>query len=115
MRKQMIENAAYDLATQVIAVENSIETTLIELAELQRKMVEARSVTKAGFVASHAAFEELAAATSSLVTARGKIGSCHTALKSTSKSVPGLRATAEAVGFGPNECGFTKPGLQAVA
>ena len=35
MRKQMIENAAHEVAIQVIAVENCIETTLTELAELQ--------------------------------------------------------------------------------
>ena len=115
MRKQMIENAAYELATQVIAVENCIEATLTELAELQLKMVQARSATKAGFAASHPAFEQLAAATSSLVAARGGIANCHTSLKATSKSIPGLRDVAETVGFGPQECGFTKPGLQAVA
>jgi len=41
MRKQMIEDAAFDVATQVRAVEDSIETALVELAELQTKMVQA--------------------------------------------------------------------------
>ena len=50
MRKQMIENAAYEVATQVRAVEDSIEAALGEIAELQLKMVSARSVTGAGFV-----------------------------------------------------------------
>ena len=35
MRKQMIENAAFEVATQVRAVEESIEAALAELAELQ--------------------------------------------------------------------------------
>ena len=35
MRKQMIEIAAYEVATQVRAVEDSIETALAEIAELQ--------------------------------------------------------------------------------
>ena len=35
MRKQMIENAAYEVATQVRAVEDSIEAALAEIAELQ--------------------------------------------------------------------------------
>ena len=43
MRKQMIENAAYEVATQVRAVEESIEAALIELAELQTRMVHARA------------------------------------------------------------------------
>ncbi|MGH8527844.1 MAG: hypothetical protein ACREXY_27580, partial [Gammaproteobacteria bacterium] len=63
MRKQMIEDAAFEVATQVRAVEESIESALIELAELQTRMVHARGVTKAGFVTSHAAFEQLAATT----------------------------------------------------
>ena len=45
MRKQMIENAAYDVATQVRAVEDCIESALAEIAELQGKMIRARAVT----------------------------------------------------------------------
>lgn len=100
MRKQMIENAAYELATQVRTVEESIETVLVELAELQTKMVHARSVTNAGFVASHAAFEQLAATVNGLIAARGGIANCHAALAETRKTIPGLRT----VGFGDNEC-----------
>jgi len=101
MRKEMMENAAYAVATQVRAVEESIEAALTELAELQSKMVHARSVTNAGFVASHAAFEQLAATTASLVAARGGIGNCHVALAETRKTIPGLRT----VGWGDgNEC-----------
>jgi hypothetical protein len=99
MRKQMIENAAYEVATQVRAVEESIEAALAELAELQVRMVHARAVTNAGFVTSHAAFEQLAATTSGLVAARGGIGNCHAALVETRKFIPGLRA----VSFGDGE------------
>ncbi len=94
MRKQMIENAAFEVATQIRAVEDSIETALAEIAELQVKMVNARAVTKAGFVASHAAFEQLAAATGGLVAARGGIANCHSALVETSQTIPGLRTVA---------------------
>jgi hypothetical protein len=100
MRKQMIENAAYEVATQVRAVEESIETALAELAELQTRMVHARGVTGAGFVASHAAFEQLAATTTGLVAARGGIAHCHVALAETRKSIPGLRT----VSFGDDDC-----------
>ena len=41
MRKQMMEDAAYEVATQVRAVEDSIEAALIEIAALQTKMVDA--------------------------------------------------------------------------
>ncbi len=101
MRKEMMENAAYAVATQVRAVEESIEAALTELAELQSKMIHARSVTNANFVASHAAFEQLAATTNGLVAARGGIGNCHAALAETRKTIPGLRT----VGWGDgNEC-----------
>lgn len=96
MRKHQIENAAYEVATQVRTVEESIESALVELAELQTKMVHARSVTNAGFVASHAAFEQLGATVSGLIAARGGIANCHAALAETRKTIPGLRT----VGFG---------------
>jgi len=96
MRKQAIESAAFEVATQVRAVEDSIEIALSELAELQSRMVQARGVTNANFVTSHAAFEQLAAATNGLVSARGGIAHCHAALVVTKQSIPGLRT----VGFG---------------
>jgi hypothetical protein len=94
MRKQMIENAAYEVATQVRAVEESIESALTELAELQARMVNARSVTGAGFVASHGAFEQLGTTMTGLIAARGGIASCHAALVETRKGIPGLRTVA---------------------
>lgn len=100
MRKQMIETAAYEVATQVRTVEDSIEAALAELAELQSRMVRARAVTNAGFVTSHAAFERLGAVTIDLINARGGIGSCHEALAETRRSIPGLRT----VSFGDQEC-----------
>jgi hypothetical protein len=94
MRKQLMENAAYDVATQVRAVEESIESALIELAELQTRMVRARAATNAGFANSHDAFAQLAATTSGLVAARGGIAHCHAALVETRKTIPGLRTTS---------------------
>ncbi len=113
MRKQMMENAAYDVATQVRAVEDSIEAVLAELAELQTKMVHAPSVTRAGFVTSHAAFEQLAVATNGLIAARGGIAHCHVALAETQKTIPGLRTVAFGDG---DECPKTAfADLRAVA
>jgi hypothetical protein len=114
MRKQMIENAAYEVATQVRTVEESIESALAELAELQARMVHARGVTGAGFIASHGAFEQLAATTNGLIAARGGIAYCHAALAETRKTIPGLRT----VGFGDEgECppAQAKAGLRVVA
>ncbi len=102
MRKQSIENAAYELAAQVRATEESIEAAIAQLAELQVRMVHARGVTGAAFVASHAPFEHVAAATSGLVAARGGIANCHAALAETRKTIPGLRTVAW--GDGDDEC-----------
>jgi hypothetical protein len=106
MRKHQIEDAAYEVATQVRAVEDSIEAALAELAELQVRMVRARAVTRAGMVSSHAAFEQLAATTNSLVAARGGIAGCHVALVETRKTIPGLRTVA----FGDDDCPPTTTG-----
>jgi hypothetical protein len=101
MRKQMMENAAFEVATQVRAVEESIEAALAELAELQVRKVHARTVTNAGFAASHGAFEQLAATTTGLIAARGGIAHCHVALTETQQTIPGLRT----VGFGDQGSG----------
>lgn len=94
MRKQMIENAVHDVATQVRAVEDTIEAALAELAELQARMVHARGITRAGIVTSHAAFEQLGATTSALIMARGSIANCHVALADTQRTIPGMRTVA---------------------
>lgn len=94
MRKQMIEDAAHDVATQVRVVEDSIEAALAEIAELQARMVRARGVTRAGMLSSHSAFEQLAATTSSLIAARGGIAHCHVALAESRRTIPGLRTVA---------------------
>lgn len=94
MRKHQIENAAYNVATQVRTVEESIEAALAELAELQTRMIHARSVTGAGFVATHGAFEQIGATTAGLIAARGGIANCHAELAETRKSIPGLRTVS---------------------
>jgi hypothetical protein len=100
MRKQQIENAAYEVATQLRVVEESIEAALAEIAELQGKMVRARGVTGMAFATSHAAFEQLANTTVGLISARGGIANCHSALVEAQQLVPGLRTVA----IGDEEC-----------
>ena len=99
MRKQMIENAAYEVATQVRTVEDCIESALAEIAELQGKMVRARAITGIATATGHEAFEQLAVSMQSLVKARGGMASCHVALKETTQFIPGLRT----VSFGEGE------------
>src|SRR3954451_15263233 len=111
MRKEMIENAAHELATQVRVAEESIEAAIGELAELQVRMVRARSLTGAAFVASHAPFEHVAAATAGLVAARGGVAGCHASLVETRKTIPGLRTIA----FGDDDCPPQEATLRVVA
>lgn len=108
MRKQMIESAAFEVATQVRAVEDAIEAALAELAELQGRMIRARAVAGIATATGHEAFEHLAAAMQGLVSARGGMAHCHGTLKATQQLVPGLRT----VSFGDgDEC----PPPQAVS
>lgn len=94
MRKQMLENAAFEVATQVRTVEDSIDATLAEIAELQARMMRINSVAHVGPAAIHAALTELSAALGSLVSARGSIVSCHQQLADARGKVPGLRTVA---------------------
>ena len=101
MRKQMIETAAFEVATQVRTVEDSIETALGEIAELQSRMINVRAVAGIGVATGQPAFEQLATAVQALIAARGGIANCHGALADAKQFVPGLRA----VSFGEgDEC-----------
>ena len=94
MRKQMIETAAFEVATQVRAVEDCIDSTLAELAELQARIMRANSVARAGIATAHAPIERLAAALNGIVAARGENAGCHAALVDAKGKVPGLRTVA---------------------
>jgi len=94
MRKQMIENAAYDVATQVRVVEDAVDLALAEVAELQARMMRANSVAHAGFGTIHPALEQLSAAVAGLVGSRGAVVACHAALADAKTKVPGLRTVA---------------------
>ena len=94
MRKQMIEKTAHEVATQVRAVEDSIEAALVELAELQSRMIRARAVAGVGIGTGHQALEQVASALQGLVAARGGMANAHAALVDAKNQVPGLRTVA---------------------
>ena len=101
MRKQMIENAAFEVAEQVRTVEDVIDAALSEIAELQGRMMRARSVSGVGVRRTgHDALQHVAGAFTALVEARGGMGDCHAALLTAKDAVPGLRTTS----FGDAEC-----------
>lgn len=116
MRKKMIEDAAYEVATQVRAVEDSIDSTLCRMAELQQRLVSARSTMNVSVTTGHAAFEQLASAFQSVISARGSIGGCHSALVDAKKFVPGLRTVSFGdVGDCPEETTTGAANLRIVA
>lgn len=101
MRKQIIENAAFEVGTQIRTVEDCIEDALVEIADLQSKMLRARSAAGVSTAIGHAALEQLATAVQALVTARGGMASCHGELRDAKQFIPGLRT----VNFGDgSEC-----------
>ena len=100
MRKQLIENAAFEVATQVRAVEDTIDQALGEIAELQSRLIRTRSTAGVGVRIGHDALEQLAGSLQALVTARGGMAHCHAALVEAKQNVPGLRTVA----FGDNDC-----------
>ena len=100
MRRQLIEAAAYEVATQVRTVEDCIDAALSEIAELQMRMMHANSVARVGPAPIHAALAEASSALASLVCARGSIVACHGELVTAQSKVPGLRTVA----FGDTEC-----------
>jgi hypothetical protein len=105
MRKQIIETAAFEVATQVRAVEDCIDSTLAEIAELQARILRANSVAGVGVAAANPTIEHLLATMSGIVSARGAIAGCHAALVDAKGKVPGLRTVA----FGDEgECPDTK-------
>jgi hypothetical protein len=108
MRKHQIENAAYEVATQVRTVEETIDLALAEIAELQARVMRANTVARVGFGTVHPVLEELAAAMKGLVDARGSVVGCHSALAEAKGKVPGLRT----VSFGDGEeCPDKKTGI----
>lgn len=99
MRKQLIENAAFDVAQQIRTVEEVIDHALAELSELQGRMLRANAVARIGVRTGQDAFQHVAQALNALVTARGGVADCHAALVDAKGSVPGLRT----VSFGDSD------------
>lgn len=105
MRKHQIQGAAFEVATQVRAVEDSIDAALAEIAELQARIMRVNAIAQTSFGTVHPVLEQLGAAVNGLIGARGSVVGCHTALASAKQKVPGLREVA----FGDGEeCPKTK-------
>lgn len=114
MRKQMIENAAYEVATQVRTVEETIDSALAEIAELQARIMRANSMARTSYGTAHEVLEQVASAINGLIATRGAIVGCHKAMVEAKAKVPGLRTVSYGDG---GDCPDAVPstGLRIVA
>ena len=94
MRKQQIENAAHEVAAQVRTVEDTIDTALAEIAELQARIMRVDAVAGVSYGVIHPTLQRLAAAVTGLVETRGAIVECHSELVDAKGKVPGLRTVS---------------------
>jgi hypothetical protein len=94
MRKQLIQDAAYEVATQSRVVEDGIEVLLAELAELQTKLIGASSCASVSYDVLQESFEGVAATINDLVKARGTMARCHVAMSTAKQKIPGLRTVS---------------------
>lgn len=94
MRKQIIQDAAYEVATQVRAVEDTIDSALNEIAELQARIMHVNSIAGVGYGVIHPTLQQLANVVTGLVETRGAIVACHEALADAKGKVPGLRTVS---------------------
>ncbi len=94
MRKQMIENAAYEIATQCRTAEDSIDAALTEIAELQNRILRLSAMPKIGFANAQEPIIKLSETAQALVAARGAMVDCHSALAAARAKVPGLRTVS---------------------
>ena len=94
MRKQIIQDAAFEVATQVRAVEETIDSALNEVAELQARIMHVNSLAGVGYGVIHPTLRQLANAVTGLIETRGAIVACHEALADAKGKVPGLRTVS---------------------
>jgi hypothetical protein len=94
MRKHIIEQAAFEVATQVRAVEDTIDSALNEIAELQARIMHVNSVAGVSYGVIHPTLERLGTAVAGLIGTRGAIVACHEELAEARGKVPGLRTVS---------------------
>lgn len=94
MRKQMIWNAVHEIGVQTRTVEDLIESTLTELAELQSKLVQVSNVAGVSYSTLQESFESVAATINDLVKVRGTMAQCHETFVETKEKIPGVRTTS---------------------
>lgn len=113
MRKQAIWNAVHEVGIHTRAAESLIESTLVELSELQSTLVQVGNVAGLSYSTLQDSFEGLSAAMTDLVKARGTMARCHETFVETKGKIPGVRTTSW--GDGDPCCGTAQTDLRVVA
>lgn len=107
MRKQAIWNAVHEVGIHTRAVESLIESALVELSELQSKVVQVSNVAGVPYSTLQESFEGVSATIADLVRLRGTMARCHETFVDTKEKIPGVRTTSW--GDGDPCCGSLSP------
>jgi hypothetical protein len=91
MRKEAIWNAVHEVGIHTRAVEGLIESALIEVSELQSKLVQVSNVAGVPYSTLQESFEGLSATINDLVKVRGTMAQCHEVFVETKEKIPGVR------------------------
>ena len=94
MRKQAIWNAVHEVGIHTRSVEGLIESALIELGELQSKLVQVSNVAGVSYSTLQQSFEGVSATINDLVKVRGTMAQCHEVFVETKEKIPGVRTTS---------------------
>ena len=116
MRKAAIWNAVHEVGIHTRAVEGLIESALVELSELQSKLVQVSNVAGVSYATLQQSFEGVSATINELVKVRGTMAQCHEVMVETKEKIPGVRTSETSWGDGNPCCGsFAKADLRVVA
>ena len=91
MRKQAIWNAVHEVGIHTRAVEDLIESALVELSELQSKLVQVSNVAGVPYATLQESFEGVSTTINDLVKVRGTMAQCHEVFVETKEKIPGVR------------------------
>ena len=94
MRKQAVWNAVHEVGIHTRAVEDLIESALIELSQLQSKLVQVNSVAGVSYATLQESFEGVSATINELVKVRRTMAQCHQVFVETKEKIPGVRTTS---------------------
>ena len=113
MRRDAIWNAVHEVGIHTRAVEDLIENALVELAELQSKLVQVSNVAGVKYDTLQESFEGVSATINDLVKVRGSMAQCHAVFVETKEKIPGVRTTSW--GNGNVCCSSAQTDLRIVA